>query len=341
MQRFELEKMSDATHSLVTHPSRALVLTRAMNDETGPVTATASLRDQAPSSNPANAPGPSCAELADESDTELNTASSQETPAEDPYQTDPDHYEPWLPRKDSTGLLSKIHGPAVVLVFFSTLAAAGLEFFLVVTHIYVKVRQFAIPVKLMILYFIQVFNITRGIANWMPVLLIYNISGRIPEDQKVRRWLAFTVGCLLFGLLLWVNYILPMKGIIFYVWGVINLPQSFRGCDIRVATHQKELFTPGTLELSESVRHGSFFGDIFFDPGVYHAQFDRIHMILDTTLNWSEHLNVSLFEDIRRNQTICGQGFMGNSDYYGIGIRSGLYLQWAASLLANNLLLSS
>lgn len=34
------------------------------------------------------------------------------------------------------------------------------------------------------------------------------------------------------------------------------------------------------------------------------------------------------------------QGFVGNSDFYGLGIRLGIYLQWVASLIANPLLKS-
>ena len=38
------------------------------------------------------------------------------------------------------------------------------------------------------------------------------------------------------------------------------------------------------------------------------------------------------------NRSLCESGFVGNSDIYGLGVRSGLYLQWASSLLANHLL---
>ena len=44
------------------------------------------------------------------------------------------------------------------------------------------------------------------------------------------------------------------------------------------------------------------------------------------------------------NSTLCDSGFVGelgfvgNSDIYGLGVRSGLYIQWVTSLLANHLL---
>lgn len=41
---------------------------------------------------------------------------------------------------------------------------------------------------------------------------------------------------------------------------------------------------------------------------------------------------------IRSDQHLCYQGFQGNADLYGLGIRIGIYLQWVASLLSNNLL---
>ncbi len=38
------------------------------------------------------------------------------------------------------------------------------------------------------------------------------------------------------------------------------------------------------------------------------------------------------------NSTLCDSGFVGNSDIYGLGVRSGLCVQWVSSLLANRLL---
>ena len=38
------------------------------------------------------------------------------------------------------------------------------------------------------------------------------------------------------------------------------------------------------------------------------------------------------------NSSLCDSGFVGNSDIYGLGVRAGLYVQWASSLLAKHLL---
>jgi hypothetical protein len=35
------------------------------------------------------------------------------------------------------------------------------------------------------------------------------------------------------------------------------------------------------------------------------------------------------------NQTLCNQCFAGNTDLYGLGICTGLHLQWISSFLAN------
>ena len=38
------------------------------------------------------------------------------------------------------------------------------------------------------------------------------------------------------------------------------------------------------------------------------------------------------------NSTLCNSGFVGNSDIYGLGVRSGPYILWISSLLATHLL---
>lgn len=45
-----------------------------------------------------------------------------------------------------------------------------------------------------------------------------------------------------------------------------------------------------------------------------------------------------LFLSVRADGELCYQEFQGNGDLYGLGIRIGIYLQWVASLLSNNLL---
>ena len=45
-----------------------------------------------------------------------------------------------------------------------------------------------------------------------------------------------------------------------------------------------------------------------------------------------------VYSQVRSNDTLCGQGFEGNSDLYGLGQRLGLYLQWTTAIVINNLL---
>lgn len=109
---------------------------------------------------------------------------------------------------------------------------------------------------------------------------------------------------------------------ILQTWSTGTVPQSFRGCDARVEPQQAFLFLADT----------------------YNTQFAR------TMYNHSNHtqpsrvgpaylaFDMELSRSIQMNQTLCNQGFAGNTDLYGLGIRTGLYLQWISSLLANNLL---
>ena len=61
------------------------------------------------------------------------------------------------------------------------------------------------------------------------------------------------------------------------------------------------------------------------------ALFDPSNLQSNLSLYWGD--DTSTF-----NSTLCDLGFVGNSDIYGLGVRSGLYIQWVTSLLANHLL---
>lgn len=68
--------------------------------------------------------------------------------------------------------------------------------------------------------------------------------------------------------------------------------------------------------------------DTFLSALVYRCQRDYLGERFD------EELSIS----IQTSQTLCYQGFNGNDELYGLGVRTGIYVQWIASLLANNLL---
>jgi hypothetical protein len=83
---------------------------------------------------------------------------------------------------------------------------------------------------------------------------------------------------------------------------------------------------------------------ILLDTEYYSAQFARVIIRNDSDRDSSDwpwvHLafNETRFLQIRNNTEICYQGFEGNQDLYGLGVRLGIYLQWITSFLANNLL---
>ena len=72
---------------------------------------------------------------------------------------------------------------------------------------------------------------------------------------------------------------------------------------------------------------------------IYKTQFARtVEEYHDNGTTVWPHFDMELFRSIQANQTLCDQGFVGNQDLYGLGIRAGIYLQWVSSFFANNLL---
>lgn len=128
-------------------------------------------------------------------------------------------------------------------------------------------------------------------------------------------WLTLTICPTLLGLLTWMCYKINVNNFSL-MWDISPIPQSFRGCESRVGPEQLSLFT----------------------EDIYKTQFARIVIIAANQtilyLGFDKELSIS----IQTNQKLCNQGFEGNADLYGLGIRAGIYLQWITSLLANNLL---
>lgn len=103
---------------------------------------------------------------------------------------------------------------------------------------------------------------------------------------------------------------------LFSLWTMWHEPQCYRGCTSRVDAHQAPLFT----------------------PQIYASQFRWVSSMNMSIASQGASFNESFFTNIQSNQTLCKKGFSGNSDLYGLGIRTGIYVQWFASLVANNLL---
>lgn len=61
---------------------------------------------------------------------------------------------------------------------------------------------------------------------------------------------------------------------------------------------------------------------------------------LFTTYSYYDQFNFTKWNESRvwSDEKLCSEGFQGNSDAYGLGVRIGLYLQWASCALANQTL---
>lgn len=112
-------------------------------------------------------------------------------------------------------------------------------------------------------------------------------------------------------------------------WSTGKMPRLPESCTARVASQQESLFT---------------------DPDVYHSQFARTHVVLEGNCtddggdSCQGQLRTLVFpafapevsDKVQHDPVLCGQGFEGNADLYGLGVRLGVYFQWGSSLLANS-----
>ncbi|KAJ9604870.1 hypothetical protein H2200_010985 [Cladophialophora chaetospira] len=74
-----------------------------------------------------------------------------------------------------------------------------------------------------------------------------------------------------------------------------------------------------------------------FTPEEYRLQFERVRNISYHGTWVDDDFGPQAFLRVQQDWDLCGQGFQGK-DWYGAGARACLYLQWTASLLANNFL---
>ena len=167
---------------------------------------------------------------------------------------------------------------------------------------------------------------------WAPIIGGHQLLLRgypEPNNSKFRIFVVVVAVCL-FGFLSWAYCALVATeeqdtvGVILRTWSTGLMPQSFRGCDARIKPKQAPLF----------------------ETDIYYTQFARV---IDSIYNesapgrYKDDQSYSIFDmeqfrSIQINQTLCDQGFEGNNDLYGSGIRISLYLQWLSSFLANNFL---
>ena len=173
-----------------------------------------------------------------------------------------------------------------------------------------------------------------AIVLWMPLICGYLFWSRYRQSNKLKSIAAALISVCLFGLLSWVycalvssemdSDIISLIRMGLQTWSTGSVPQSFRGCDARVEVEQASLFR----------------------TDIYYTQFARTTDIIHNNstpedAKYTDCLptfDMERFRSIQRNQTLCDQGFKGNNDLYGLGIRISLYLQWLSLFLANNLL---
>lgn len=233
-------------------------------------------------------------------------------------QADPERYVPWVGDfyAQSWGLIPQIipNMYALVLGFLFGVSLLGVIFASIesanIRAAYIYDRYYRNLVA-----FLQIFvNFFTGTVN---LLLIFWICVIVSHRDRVKKntfWTAIIIGPILFGLSIWAYYaLIANDNDIFWTWRTSSWPQSFRGCDARVGPQQSVLFTEVT----------------------YKTQFARV----DINGSFPVHtFDKDAFQSIQSNSTLCSQGFEGNEDLYGLGIRVGIYLQWITSLVANNLL---
>ncbi|KAM7194905.1 hypothetical protein V8F20_007770 [Naviculisporaceae sp. PSN 640] len=144
-------------------------------------------------------------------------------------------------------------------------------------------------------------------------------------------WTSIASLAVVFGLLVWAYYEIGVKlhedpnSPYFHdpynvneisAWRMVDWPQSYKGCEDRVEPEQSPLFT----------------------WEVYKTQFCRVNPVSANGSSERKIWELEPFLEVQTNQTLCHQGFAANEDLYGLGIRTGIYLQWLTALLVNNLL---
>lgn len=160
-----------------------------------------------------------------------------------------------------------------------------------------------------------------GFVNWLPLIIACLVLLCSPHSNKLKFTTVIVIGACIFGLLSWVYCALrpSENGVVsrFQTWYTGTVPQSSKGCDARVESKQASLF----------------------EADMYYTQFARtMYRYNHTTVVEVLTFDMERFRSIQVNRTLCDQGFEGNNDLYGLGIRTSLYVQWLSSFLANNFL---
>ena len=243
-------------------------------------------------------------------------------------QADPERYVPWVgdfygQSWGSWGLIPQIV-PFVYILVPSSLIGA-----LLLLIIYYTIEGFNYQAgdslnttlytyeENVMAFLVLLCNLITGTVNLLLIFWICVIVSHRDRVKKNTLWTAIIIGSIFFGLSILAYYaLIAYVNDFFGTWRTRSWPQSFRGCDARVGPQQSFLFTEVT----------------------YKTQFARTK-IFHGNGSWPvDSFDKDAFQSIQSNSTLCSQGFEGNEDMYGLGIRVGIYLQWITSLVANNLL---
>ena len=241
-----------------------------------------------------------------------------------------EHYVPWLGHNQkNAGLIPMLllwFGPvstgSMVLLISHLCLSVGMLFGGVI-----RTRSWGVAMEVLTDLF---FNAYFALINWFPILLCGQFLVLYPKSNRLTSRMLIVVAACLFVFFSWaycaivstekegpvVNFGLRQH---LQTWSTGLMPQSFKGCDARVEPEQASLF----------------------NTDIYYVQFTRMWYNAGNNTHYNiiyTPSDMERFRSIQANQTLCGQGFEGNSDLYGLGIRISLYLQWLSSLLTNNFL---
>lgn len=187
-----------------------------------------------------------------------------------------------------------------------------------------------------------------GLVHWFPVVVAYTYYFDKSYKKFHRVFIGFC-GVAAFVLIAWeycalvsntnTTYAVALDpsrigndmfvaypSMLLQAWKTGSMPECPQTCTARVAQVQQALFT----------------------AEVYETQFACTHYMLENQTwkiggfasTWQVHpaFDFEPVRSIQSNLTLCDQGFFGNTDLYGLGIRCGVYLQWISSIFANHFL---
>ena len=229
-----------------------------------------------------------------------------------------EHYVPWLGHNQkNAGLIPMLllwFGPvstgSMVLLISLLCLSVGMLFGGVI-----RTRSWRVAMEVLT---DLLFNAYFALINLFPILLCGQFLVLYPKSNRLTSRMLIVVAACLFVLFSWaycaivwtekegpaVNFGLRQH---LQTWSTGPMPQSFKGCDARVEPEQASLF----------------------NTDIYYVQFTRMWYNAGNNTHYNiiyTPSDMERFRSIQANQTLCGQGFEGNSDLYGLGIRISLYL---------------